>query len=156
MRDSEQMRIQLDWLEPEHRRAAFSFYKAFMPHARISKKEALCVAYLDANAGQLMAGEVIAAARLRPIGPYRLLTGVLIHPKLQEQGLGSQLMQALKPELGRAPSFLLCEAALCKFYQRHGFAPPQHPPAELSQLQRRYQEQGKPLQLMQYLDKTPS
>ena len=150
MQGNEQMKIQIDWLEPERRRAAFSFYKAFMPHARISKKEALCVAYLPGSAEQ-----IIAAARLRPIGPYRLLTGVLIHPKLRMQGLGSQLIRALRPELGLAPSFLLCDAALCSFYQRHGFAPAQRPPAELSQLQRRYQEQDKALQLMQYFHKTP-
>ncbi|MCG9753675.1 GNAT family N-acetyltransferase [Shewanella insulae] len=170
----------LQWLDTDKRRPAFTFYKTFMPHARITKKEALCVIYGDHQPGlltqnqtikrqpdkkQVEAGEqresallesgqlgnkplaieqpedreIIAAARIRPIGHYRLLTGLLVHPKLRRQGLGHRLMQALTPTFGQAPTFLFCDARLIPFYQRHGFALPNTPPSELLQLQRRYQ-----------------
>ncbi|KIO36249.1 GNAT family N-acetyltransferase [Shewanella sp. cp20] len=166
--------MKLDWLDSDSRAQAFTFYKAFMPHARIAKKEALCVVYFgeqteqaskaQATKAQAMAHQtrqeresllfedrqIAAAARIRPIGRYRLLTGLLVHPHLRGQGLGKSLMQALAPTLGAAPSFLFCEAELTAFYRGLGFMLPNNPPSELLQLQRRYQTQGKQLVLMQY------
>ncbi|MCG9720587.1 GNAT family N-acetyltransferase [Shewanella sp. Isolate7] len=171
--------MKLDWLDNDSRAQAFTFYKAFMPHARIAKKEALCVVYFGEQTEQASKThasktqpiqaqaiahqtrqeresllfedrQIAAAARIRPIGPYRLLTGLLVHPQLRGQGLGTSLMQALAPTLGAAPSFLFCEAELTAFYRGLGFMLPNNPPSELLQLQRRYQTQGKQLVLMQY------
>lgn len=161
--------MKLDWLDNDSRAQAFTFYKAFMPHARIAKKEALCVVYFGELTEQasktqtiehqtrqerksllLEDRQIAAAARIRPIGPYHLLTGLLVHPHLRGQGLGTSLMQALAPTLGAAPSFLFCEAELTAFYRGLGFMLPNNPPSELLQLQRRYQTQGKQLVLMQY------
>ncbi len=138
--------MQLHWLMPDNRNEAFRFYKQYMPYARISKKEKLA-AFFANNSPQR---EIIAAVRLRPIGAYQLLTGMLVHPEYRRKGLAHQLMQALAPRLAATPSFLFALPHLCDFYQQHGFTCNQPVPAEINDLFKRYTQQGKTLHLMQY------
>ncbi|MCG9697307.1 GNAT family N-acetyltransferase [Shewanella sp. Isolate11] len=143
--------MQLHWLNDDERIEAFGFYKKFMPHARLTKKEKLGVFFAENSASK----PIIAAVRLRPIGSYQLLTGILVHPGNRGQGVGHQLMQALKPHLESAPSFLFSLPHLRNFYQQHQFEGDRQAPAEIRDLFSRYTREGKSLYLMCHSSNEP-
>ncbi|QYJ85191.1 GNAT family N-acetyltransferase [Shewanella mesophila] len=146
--------MNLTWLDADSRAEAYQFYHQFMPYARLTKKELLGVFF----AGNLSEKKIIAAVRLRPIGEYQLLTGMLVHPEYRGQGLAHQLMFNLQRTLNTKPSFLFSLPELTSFYQQHRFfenseiTMEQSPkiPAEITQLYKRYVSKGKQLYLMQY------
>lgn len=137
---------------------AFRFYNRFMPYARLNKKELVGVFYAESSSSK----QIIAAVRLRPIGEYQLLTGMLVHPEHRGQALGHQLMSNLQDSLTAKPSFLFSLPDLTAFYQQHGFFESSESateqcadisaeiPAEITQLYNRYVSKGKQLCLMQH------
>ncbi len=137
--------MQLHWLPPDNRNEAFRFYKQFMPYSHIAQKEKLAVLFAD-NEQQ----EIIAAVRVRPIGPYQLLTGMLVHPEYRGKGIAHQMMLSLATTFANTPSFLFALPHLCDFYRQHGFESDQQVPAEIHALFKRYSNQGKTLCLMRH------
>lgn len=136
----------LYWLDPSMRQQAFIFYKRYMPHARLRKKERLAVKYFNNNPQE----PLIAAVRLRSIGPYQLLTGMLVHPDHRNQGVAHHLMRALSPELNTCASFLFALPELVPFYRQHQFSSEGVFPVEIAQLHQRYLNQGKSLTPMHF------
>ncbi|QYK02344.1 GNAT family N-acetyltransferase [Shewanella psychrotolerans] len=144
----------LHWLSPSIRADAFRFYNRFMPYARLNKKELVGVIYAESSPSN----QIIAAVRLRPIGEYQLVTGMLVHPHYRGQALGHQLMSNLQEQLIARPSFLFSLPELTAFYRQHRFFESSETkteqcadiPAEISQLYKRYVSKGKQLCLMQH------
>ncbi|MEZ9822203.1 N-acetyltransferase, partial [Shewanella sp. 10N.286.45.A1] len=61
------IKVQLTWLAADNRNEVKKFYRQHMPYARLLQKESVCVlSQTDPNLDSL--GEIIAAARIRPIG----------------------------------------------------------------------------------------
>ncbi|WP_037428045.1 GNAT family N-acetyltransferase [Shewanella colwelliana] len=142
----------LTWLDPNSRAEVYRFYRQFMPYARLTKKELVAVGYRLTTLRQpsVASDTITAAVRLRPIGPYQLLTGMLVHPDYRQQGLGHSLMQAIDKPLQTTPSFLFSLPELTHFYAQHGFVEHGVMPAEITQLYQGYINQGKQLVLMRY------
>ncbi len=141
--------VQLHWLNIDNRAHAYTFYKQHMPYAQLTKKEKLAVFFPEiTSTDESHKTEVIAAIRLRPIGVYTLVTGMLIHPNYRGQGLGHQLMKMVSHELIDERSFLFALPHLANFYQQHGFHQCQNVPNDIRQLFNKYDREDKPLCLM--------
>ena len=120
-----------------------------MPYARLTKKERVAVFLSEfASSETELNTETIAAIRLRPIGRYTLVTGMLVHPNYRGQGLGHQLMHAIMNELIDEHTFLFALPHLVSCYQQHGFNLLQTPPNDIFQLLNKHQSDNKPLCLM--------
>ncbi len=142
--------MKLCWLNTDNRSEAYIFYKRFLPYARLSKKEQVGVLFTLKNEDERQ--EVIAAIRLRPIGSFTLLTGMLVHPDYREQGLAHQIMASLAGIFENNKTFLFSLPSLTRFYQQHQFIQTEDVPNDILQLFSKYQRQGKELVLMKFSD----
>lgn len=146
--------LQLHWLNINNRAHAYTFYKQHMPYAHLTKKEQLAVFFSEIPPqNEKLNPEIIAAIRLRPIGVYTLVTGMLIHPNYRGIGLGHQLMQGLSKELVNEHAFLFALPHLVAFYRQHGFDECKNVPNDISQLFNKYHSENRPLILMAFIDK---
>ncbi len=141
--------MKLCWLDTDNRRDAYIFYKRFLPYARLSKKESVGVLYTRKDEDER---QVIAAVRLRPIGSFTLLTGMLVHPDYREQGLAHQIMVSLADIFENNRTFLFSLPSLVGFYQQHQFIQTDDVPNDILQLFSKYQGLGKELILMKFSD----
>ncbi|ABV35876.1 GCN5-related N-acetyltransferase [Shewanella sediminis HAW-EB3] len=141
--------MKLCWLDTDNRRDAYIFYKRFLPYARLSKKERVGVLYARKDVDER---QVIAAVRLRPIGSFTLLTGMLVHPYYREQGLAHQIMTSLAYIFENNRTFLFSLPSLVGFYRQHQFMPTDDVPNDILQLFSKYRGQGKELVLMKFSD----
>lgn len=149
--------VQLHWLNIDNRAHAYTFYKQYMPYAHLTKKERLAVFFSEIpSTNEHLNPEIIAAVRLRPIGIYTLVTGMLIHPSYRGIGLGHQLMQGLSKELVNEHTFLFALPHLVAFYRQHGFGECQNVPNDIGQLFNKYHSETKPLYLMEFKDEACS
>ncbi|WP_299492620.1 GNAT family N-acetyltransferase [uncultured Shewanella sp.] len=137
--------LKLNWLAESNRREVKAFYRQFMPYARLHRKEAISVF-------QLSHGQIIASVRFRPIGKLLLLTGLMVDPVFQRNGLAKELMSRACSHMKEKPIYLLTEADLLDFYLRNGFRKIQQSPNDIEQLSLKYQKQGKSLLVMQYVE----
>ena len=117
------------------------FYRQFLPYSRPSKKEK--IGYLQ------MDQAIIASVRLRPIGQYTLLTGMLVSPANRGQGIAHELMIKVIPYLTPSHTFLFSLPHLTKFYEKYNFIKATQVPNDIELLYKRYKEQGKNLVVMQ-------
>ena len=141
------IKVQLTWLAPDDRSEVKKFYRQHMPYARLLQKESVCVlSQTDPNHDSL--GEIIAAARIRPIGQLAILTGMLVHPDFRGQGIGHQLMRELSPVLCDGKTYIFALAHLEGFYGQHGFSAVSSAPNDIAQLFLKYQGSEKELVLM--------
>lgn len=136
--------FEFNWLA-ENRRAVKAFYRQFMPYARLNRKEAIAVF-------QLSTTQIVASVRFRSIGETLLLTGLLVDPTFQGMGLAKLIINKTCSQLDEKPIYLFTEAPLVGFYQCNGFMQIQQGPNNIMQLLLKYQKQGKPLLLMQYVE----
>ncbi len=92
---------------------------------------------------------VIAVVRIRPIGEFELVTGMLVHPEYRGQGIGDKLLELISPELTPGKSFLYALPHLENYYSRAGFQLQAigTVPNDIGQLYLKYSSQ-KPLVLM--------
>ena len=138
------------------------FYRQHMPYARLAQKESVAVIYhsnvkqTDMFPSCVPIGEqqIMAAIRLRNVGKYQLICGLLVHPKYRGQQLSTQLLKFITPKLLVGNCFLFANPELIKLYQRHHFMPisPSElskQPADITQLYRRYHSKQRPLVMMQ-------
>lgn len=141
------IKVQLTWLAPDDRSEVKKFYRQHMPYARVLQKESVCVlSQTDPNLDSL--GEIIASARIRPIGQLAILTGMLVHPDFRGQGIGHQLMRELSPVLCDGKTYIFALANLEGFYGQHGFSAVSSAPNDIAQLFLKYQGSEKELVLM--------
>ncbi|WP_041417525.1 GNAT family N-acetyltransferase [Shewanella woodyi] len=147
--------MHLHWLSLNNRAQVYPFYKQFMPYARLTKKERIAVLLEEKGTAEVaVESEVIAAVRLRPIGLYTLVTGMLIHPQHRGKGLGHTLMRGINNEMTDEYTFIFSLPHLVSFYQQHGFEKCQTPPNDIGQLFNRYHSEDKPLSLLAFKRKT--
>lgn len=100
---------------------------------------------------------IIAAVRLKQFdNQYQLLTGLVTHPELRNQGYASHLMQAITQELNQT-TYCFNHEKLIPFYERHGFDLIQDNqlPSELAGRLRRYQIKQPELVAMSYHARSP-
>jgi predicted GNAT family N-acyltransferase len=139
--------VELTWVDASQRNEVKKFYRQHMPYARLLQKESVCVlSQTDPNLDSL--GEIIAAARIRPIGQLAILTGMLVHPEFRGQGIGHQLMQQLESTLCDGNTYIFALAPLEQFYAQHGFSVIETAPNDIAQLFLKYQSSDKELVLM--------
>jgi GNAT superfamily N-acetyltransferase len=143
------------------------FYRQHMPYARLAQKEAIAVInHLNSNAtdnqdrsddvnrSTFRPRNIIAAIRVKPIGHYQLVNGLLVHPDYRGQHHASHLLQFIAPRLKTKHCFLFAHPWLIGLYQQQHFVaiePRQisQLPAEITQLYYRYHSEERPLVLMQ-------
>jgi len=137
------------------------FYRQHMPYARLAQKESVAVihhlgspAIDDTDISQR---KIIAAIRVRPIGQYQLISGLLVHPHYRGQQVSTQLLRFIAPQLTVRQCFLFANPWLIGLYQQHHFVlidPSEFArlPAEIMQLYRRYHSEQRPLVIMQLND----
>tara|TARA_R110002126_G_scaffold264444_5_gene407469 strand:- start:1714 stop:2394 length:681 start_codon:yes stop_codon:yes gene_type:complete len=143
------------------------FYRQHMPYARLAQKEAIAVInHLNSNAtdnqdrsddvnrATFRPRNIIAAIRVKPIGHYQLVNGLLVHPDYRGQHHASQLLQFIAPRLKTKHCFLFAHPWLIGLYQQQHFVaiePRQisQLPAEITQLYYRHHSEERPLVLMQ-------
>lgn len=137
--------LQLNWLDENNRREVKAFYRQFMPYARLNRKEAIAVFQTEDKL-------IVASVRFRTMGECRVLTGLLVSPLARELGLATRLLNKACPYIATKPIYLFAEADLVLFYQGCGFKFINQGPNDIEQLLIKYQLQGKPLLVMQYID----
>ena len=146
------IKVQLTWLAPDERIEVKKFYRQYMPYARLLQKESLCVLTqaesTSANDIKANSEQIIASARIRPIGQLAILTGMLVHPDFRGQGVGHQLMRELEPVLYDGNTYIFALAHLQGFYAQHEFCAVASAPNDIAQLFLKYQDSDKKLVLM--------
>lgn len=130
------------WLDLSDRSQLKLFYRQYMPYAKPNKKEAILTISIQ--------DIIVASARLRPIGEYTLLTGMLVHPEYRGQGLAHQLMQLLSDSKNLESTYIFAIPELTHFYQSYHFIPCETAPNDITQLFNKYRSDDKPLILMAY------
>ncbi|MGS0680218.1 GNAT family N-acetyltransferase [Shewanella sp. 125m-7] len=149
--------MQLTWLAPDDRIEVKKFYRQHMPYARLLQKESLCVLTqadcilandMKPNSKQIIYSEIVASARIRPIGQLAILTGMLVHPDFRGQGVGHKLMDELSSVLSDGKTYIFALAHLEGFYAKHGFSAASTAPNDIEQLFLKYQGSDKELVLM--------
>ena len=132
------------WLEPQQNPLVKPLYKRFMAYSRPNKADKIAV--LRNTADQ----RIIACARLRPIGQYRLLTGMLVHPEYRGQQLGHLLLQHMQAEMPAQLVFTFSLTPLTDFYKQQNFIVISDAPNDIQQRFECYKNQGKDLTLMMF------
>ena len=140
------------------------FYRQHMPYARLAQKESVAVIHHlssstidgtdDIDEVNISQQKIIAAIRVKPIGQYQLINGLLVHPDYRGQQLSTQLLKFIAPQLITKNCFLFAHPWLIDLYQQqHFIVIDQHDlsaiPADIIQLYRRYHSEQRPLVLMQ-------
>lgn len=154
------------------------FYRQHMPYARVSVKESVAViwqyhtpALVDNKSPstpqvriiQTLTGtnkilnlpaNIIAAVRIKPVGQFQLLNGMLVEPDSRAKGIANDLLAFINPYLIDRKCFLFTEATLQPLYQKQQFnlVTPQQTnqiPADILQLYQRYHSDKRPLVIMQ-------
>jgi len=136
--------MRFQWLESQQNPLVKPFYKRYMAYSRPHKADK--VAILRSCEDQT----IIACARLRPIGKYCLLTGMLVHPDHRGKRIGHLLLQHMQSELQKNQVFTFSLNALANFYTQHGFIEITHAPNDIQQRFESYTNQGKDLTLMMF------
>nr|WP_275660442.1 GNAT family N-acetyltransferase [Shewanella sp. Isolate13] len=128
-----------------------------MPYARLLQKESVCVlTQADSTSANdveitsygVTCSKIVASARIRPIGQFAILTGMLVHPDFRGQGVGHQLMDALQSVIAEGNTYIFALAHLEGFYAKHGFCVIADAPNDIAQLFLKYQGDGERLVLM--------
>ncbi|MDA9556713.1 GNAT family N-acetyltransferase [Vibrio sp.] len=138
--------LQIAILEPIKVPLVSRLYKQYYPSGKAKKDELIITGELDK--------QLVAVVRFRRIADYRLLTGMLVVPTHQGQGLGHQLMQHCQSHILENKDFCFAYTHLEGFYSQHGFVKldAEQLPAELKTLFIRYTDSGKKLTAMQFID----
>ena len=159
--------MQLTWLAPDDRIEVKKFYRQYMPYARLLQKESVCVLTqtdpnLDSSgeidivgeitSSKTICSEIVASARIRPIGQLAILTGMLVHPDFRGQGVGHKLMDELSSVISDGKTYIFALAHLEGFYSQHGFGVIADAPNDITQLFLKYQGDGERLVLMGLAD----
>ena len=152
------------------------FYRQHMPYARVSTKESIAVIYQDVakefdtdnqhdlkqnsinsnvtSEASSESGEIIAAIRVKHVGQYQLISGLLVAPQHRGKGLATKLIQFIAPILVPKKCFLFTDISLQPLYLQQQFQWVQPPkiaqlPANILQLYQRYHSESRPLIIMQ-------
>lgn len=136
--------MQFQWLKKIENPLVKPFYKQYLPYSRPNKAEHIAV--LKDNKA------IVACARLRPIGEFTLLTGMLVSPDYRGQQLGHQLLHDMRTHFITAKTFTFALPQLADFYHQHGFVPTEVAPNDIQQRFLAYQQQRKNLLLLGFND----
>lgn len=132
------------WLEPQQNPLVKPFYKRFMAYSRPNKADKIAILRDEQS------HHIIACARLRPIGQYWLLTGMLVHPEYRGQQLGPLLLQHMQCKMLAQPTFTFALTPLTDFYSQQDFVVINDAPNDIQQRFESYKNQGKDLTLMMF------
>ena len=123
-------------LAPVDFHLADRFYDTTSYHSRCSAHELVFVAE--------DAGRVVGVVRLEPVEDVQVLRGMYLAEDYQGRGVGSALLQFIRPWLDRKPAMCLPFDHLGAFYATVGFQPVQvsELPAVMQQRDAHYRSQG--------------
>jgi len=136
--------MQFQWLKKVENPLVKPFYKQYLPYSRPNKAERIAVLKHSNN--------IVACARLRPIGSLTLLTGMLVSPDYRGQRLGHHLLRHMHPQFIAHKTFTFALPHLADFYRQHGFNPIEQAPNDIQQRFEAYQKQGRSLLLLAFND----
>lgn len=138
------MQINISQLDPQLIPLVQKLYKQHYKSSKAKKDELIFVARLDQ--------ELCGVVRLKTIGQYRLLTGMLVIPKYRGLGIGHMLLKHCKKVALNSSDYCFAYRNLEAFYQQHNFTliPPEQLPEPLKNLLLRYSAGGKSLSAMHY------
>jgi len=136
--------MQFQWLKKIENPLVKPFYKQYLPYSRPNKAEHIAV-LKEGN-------DIVACARLRPIGELSLLTGMLVAPDHRGKQLGHHLLQHMRPQFQNNKTFTFALPHLEQFYCQHDFYPTTQAPNDIQQRFLAYQKQGKQLLLLGFHD----
>ncbi|MCL1038078.1 GNAT family N-acetyltransferase [Shewanella submarina] len=144
-----------DSQQKQQSREIKKLYQAYMPWAKPKGREKLAIVTIngldneDTDQPDSNDKRIIAVVRIRPIGEFELVTGMLVHPEYRGQGIGDELLKFISPELTSGKSFLYALPHLENYYSRAGFQlrAIDTVPNDIGQLYLKYSRQ-KPLVLM--------
>ena len=142
------MKYQYLWLDNPNQQVK-TLYKSFMPWAKPKGRERLVIAITPPSNSGENAPPTLAVVRVRPVGEYDLVTGMLVHSDYRGKGLGDGLLAFIIPDLKPGMTFLYALPHLEAYYQRAGFKTLElnSVPNDIGQLYLKYSRQ-KPLVLM--------
>ncbi len=94
------------------------------------------------------ANNIIAAIRIKPVGQWQLITGLVVSSEHRGQGLAHKLLEFITPELQANDCYVFALPHLSHFYQQHGFVKVQLAVNDIQQLYLKHHLAQKPLVLM--------
>ena len=144
------MQITISQLDPQMIPLVQKLYKQHYKSSKAKKDELIFIARRDQ--------ELCGVVRLKTIGEYRLLTGMLVIPKYRGFGIGHLLLQHCSKVALNNRDYCFAYSNLEEFYQQHNFrlTPTERLPEPLKKLLLRYSASGKPLSAMHYSDSDQS
>jgi len=97
-------------------------------------------------------GEILCAVRLKQFSGMQLLTAMVTEPSQRNTGLGSHLINSIRPVLNQVPSYCFAFTYLVPFYTANQFTTisAEMLPEELKNRFRAYTAQGRNLTPMRY------
>lgn len=153
------------------------FYRQHMAYARVSLKESVAVIYqhkattfntqsqladqhnmadstVISDTEVTKTGNIIAAVRIKHLGQYQLISGLLVAPEQRRKALATKLLNFIAPALTPQKCFLFTNISLQRLYQQQQFQLVSQQnmanlPAEIAQLHQRYHNDDRPLIVMQ-------
>jgi N-acetylglutamate synthase-like GNAT family acetyltransferase len=134
--------MQFQWLKTVENPLVRPFYKKYLPYSRPNKADVIAVLRSD--------GSIVACARLRPIGKFMLLTGMLVAPHHRGQQVGHALLQQMQPQFHTGKTYTFALTSLAAFYQQHHFHITDAAPNDIQQRYHAYRQQGKDLVLLAF------
>ncbi|PMH37143.1 GNAT family N-acetyltransferase [Vibrio sp. 10N.286.49.B3] len=119
-------------------------YKAHYPSGKAKKDELTITASHS--------GVICGLVRFRPVGSYRLMTGMLVIPSYREAKVGHALMQYCCANVLSDTDYCFAYSHLENFYSQHGFSTIEIEtlPNHLRDMLTRYVNSGKDLIPMHY------
>ncbi|MDV7106400.1 GNAT family N-acetyltransferase [Vibrio sp. TH_r3] len=138
------MQITISRLDPQMIPLVQKLYKQHYKSSKAKKDELIFVARCDQ--------EICGVVRLKTIGHYRLLTGMLVIPKYRRLGIAHLLLQHCTKVTLNSSDYCFAYYNLEAFYQQHNFTltPKEQLPEPLKNLFLRYSASGKSLSAMHY------
>lgn len=131
------------WLSPIENALVKPLYKRYMKYSRPNKSDRVAIIRDTSH-------QIIACARIRPIGEYELFTGMLVLPNFRDQGFGHQLLAGMQNQFTENKTYIFSLPHLTAFYCQHGFTPLERAPNDIQQRFNIYTNQGKTLNLLVY------
>ena len=135
------------------------FYRHEMPYSKPTIKDEIAVIYAPDNSfkrrdlsietNKNLSEQIIAAIRIKPVGQYQLVTGLVVAAEYRGLGFAHNLLDFIGEKIKPENCYVFALPHLVSFYQHHGFCEIKRAVNDIQQLYVKYHSVDKPLVLMQ-------